>query len=133
MTRHLLYIASMFSASSIIEGLAKFLKLDGLVENLSGYVEARVKLIKIEVREEVSKAITRGLIFAVIALLAFLFIVFLSIGGALFLNQYFADSYGGFFIVAAFYLLLFIMAIAFRKQIYQKLEHIFNEKLQHKQ
>jgi uncharacterized membrane protein YqjE len=123
----------MFSTSSVLEALSKFLKLDGLIENVSGYVEARVQLLKIEVREDVAKAMTRALMFGVILLFAFLFIVFFSIGLALFLNRYFHDSFIGFWVVAGFYLLLFLLAFAMRKQIHQKLEHLFNEKLKHKQ
>ena len=122
----------MFSTSSIIEGLAKFLKLDGLIENLLGYVEARVKLLKVEVREEISKVITRALLFGAIALLAFLFIIFFSIAVALFLNQFLKNNYAGFLLVSGFYLVLFILALAFRKTMYHKLEQLFNEHLQHK-
>jgi uncharacterized membrane protein YqjE len=119
----------MFSTSSVLEALSKFLKLDGLIENVSGYIEARVQLLKIEVREDVAKAMTRALMFGFILLLAFLFIVFFSIGLALFLNRYFADSFVGFWIVAGFYLFLFLLAAALRKQIHQKLERLFSEKL----
>jgi uncharacterized membrane protein YqjE len=123
----------MFSTSSVLEALSKFLKLDGMIENVSGYIEARVQLLKIEVREDVAKAMTRALMFGVILLLAFLFIVFFSIGLALFLNRYFNDNFVGFWIVAGFYLFLFLLAFAMRKQIHQKLDHLFNEKLKHKQ
>ena len=123
----------MFSTSSVLEALSKFLKLDGLIENVSGYFEARVQLLKIEVREDVAKAMTRALMFGVILLLAFLFIVFFSIGLALFLNRYFNDTFVGFWIVAGFYLLLFLLAFVMQKQIHQKLDHLFNEKLKHKQ
>lgn len=119
----------MFSTAAIVEALAKFLKLDGLIENVSGYVEARIKLLKIEVREDVAKAITHGLLFAFLLLVAFLFIVFLSIGVALFLNRYFAEAYMGFSIVAGVYFFLFLLAYGFRKLIHKQLEDHLNNKL----
>jgi uncharacterized membrane protein YqjE len=115
-----------------MEMLSKFLKLDGLIDNVSGYVDARVKLLKIEVREEVAKVITRGLVFAVLFLIGFMFIVFLSIGMALILNQYFTNDFSGFLIVSGFYLFIFLIAVIMRKQIHIKLEHLFSEKLKHK-
>ena len=61
----------MFSTAAIV-ALAKFLKLDGLIENVSGYVEARIAF-KIEVREDVAKAITHGLLFAFLLLVFFVY------------------------------------------------------------
>lgn len=119
----------MFSTSGIVEALAKFLKLDGLIEHVSGYVEARIRLLKIEVREDMAKAITHGLQFAFLLLVAFLFIIFLSIALALFLNRYFAESYVGFGIVALIYLVLFLLAYGFRKQIHKQLEDRLNDRL----
>jgi uncharacterized membrane protein YqjE len=123
----------MFSQNSILEGLAKFLKLDSLKEDVLGYVEARVQLLKLEVKEDIAKAITRALVFGVILFMAFLFIVFFSLGVALFINRYFNDSYVGFGMVAAFYLILFIISLAFRKPLFHKLEHLFSERLKHKE
>lgn len=116
-----------------MEMLSKFLKLDGLIEHVSGYIDARVKLLKIEVREDVSKVMTRALVFGLLFLVAFMFIVFLSIGIALILNQYFSNNFAGFFIVSGFYLFILLLAAALRKQIHEKLEHIFSEKLKHKE
>jgi uncharacterized membrane protein YqjE len=124
---------AMFSASTVIEMLSKFMKLDGLIDNVSGYIDARVKLLKIEVREDVAKVITRGLVFGVLFLMAFMFIVFLSLAIALILNQYFNNNFVGFLIVSGFYLFVFLLAVALRKQIHEKLEHLFNEKLKHKE
>jgi uncharacterized membrane protein YqjE len=118
-------------ASSIKDILSKFFHLDSLTENLSGYVEARVELLKLEVREEVAKAITRVAVLGVIVLLCVLFIVFLSLGLAVFVNQYFEAKYIGFLLVGGFYLLLFALALSMRKQIFQSLEHLLSNHLKH--
>ena len=123
----------MFSQNSILEAIAKFFKLDSLKENLTGYIDARVQLLKLEVREDIAKVITRALVFTVIIFLAFLFIIFFSLGLSLFINQYFHESYMGFWIVGGVYLILFILSIAFKKQLFHKLEHALNEHLKHKE
>lgn len=105
----------------------KFLRLDGLIENLSGYVESRIELLKIEIREDVAKAMAKTLIFLVMFFLAFLFLIFLSIGLAHFLNQYLAHSYAGYWIVAAIYGLGFLFFLIFRKSIYANFEHRLSE------
>ncbi len=124
---------TMFSQNSILEAIVKFFKLDSLKENLTGYVDARVQLLKLEVREDMAKVMTRTLVFGVILFLGFLFVIFFSLGLALFINQYFHESYMGFWIVGSFYLILFILSVAFKKQIFHKLEHIFNERLKHRE
>jgi len=123
----------MFSKNSILESLSKFLKLDNLTETLTGYVEARVQLLKIEVREDIAKAITRALVFAVIILLAFLFIIFFSLATALFINRYFNENYLGFLIVGGFYLTSFVLSLAFRNQLFKKLDKLFTERLNNKE
>lgn len=48
----------------IMEGikdtLFKFLRLDNLVDNLSGYLETRLALFKIEVREEIAHVLAQA-------------------------------------------------------------------------
>ncbi len=124
---------NMFSQSTIREAFSKFFRFDSLTENLSGYVEARVELLKLEVREDVAKVITKALVFGVIIFLASLFILFLSLGIAFFLNRYFNEDFLGFWIVAGFYLALFVASIVFRKQMFKNLERIFKDKLRHKE
>ncbi len=91
------------SMDKIKDSIFKFLRLDNLVENLSGYFETRVELIKIEIREEIARVISNGLMVGVLFLLGMLFLVFLSIGMALYLNNYFNSSSAGFWIVSGFY------------------------------
>ena len=101
----------------IKEAIFKFLRLDNLVDNLSGYFDTRVALIKIEIREEVARVITHGLMIATLFLLGLLFLVFLSIGMANYLNDYFHDSTTGFWIVSGAYALFGLIIGLFRKTI----------------
>jgi hypothetical protein len=44
----------------IKDTIFKFLRLDNLVDNLSGYLETRLELFKVEVREDVARGIGTG-------------------------------------------------------------------------
>ncbi|MBS1951964.1 MAG: hypothetical protein OJF59_001097 [Cytophagales bacterium] len=110
---------------SIKESIFKFLRLDGLINNLSGYVEARIELIKLEVREEVTKIVSRGLMLVIVFFLGLLFLVFLSFGLANYFNKYFNDSYSGYWIIATVYGLPCILMVLFRK----KISHYFERYL----
>ena len=117
---------------SIKDSIFKFLRLDNLIENLSGYFEARVELMKIEVREEVAKVISHGLMMAVLILLGLLFLVFFSIGLAHFLNRSFADAFAGYWIVSGMYGVAFLVLIVFRKGIDRNFEKHFMEMIKRK-
>ncbi len=111
----------------IKETILKFLRLDHLVDNLSGYVESRVELLKLEVREEMSKVVSHGLMIGVLFLLAMLFLVFLSIGLANYISFTYNTSYSGYWVVAGGYGLLFVMLLLFRKKISHFFEMYFAE------
>lgn len=111
----------------ISESVLKFLGLDGLVQNLTGYVEARIELMKVEVREDVAKATGRALVMVALFLIGFLFLVFFSVGLAHFLNQYFEAAYVGFWVVAGIYLATFTALFVFRKGIQEYFEHQLTE------
>lgn len=117
----------------IKDTIFKFLRLDNLMENVSGYLEARVALIKIEVREEVVKVLSRGIILITILFLAVLFLFFLSFGLAEFLNSVFEDSFSGYWVVGGFYGFSFLLVLIFRKQIDRSFEKKLNEIIKRKE
>lgn len=99
----------------------KFLKLDGFIESLTGYVETRVELLKMEVREDIAKALAKLSLFFVLAFSFVIFLVFISIALALWIGE----SLGlvlGFAIVAAVYLLITLTCLLFKKPISKNLE-----------
>ena len=117
----------------ITETILKFLKLDSLVSNLTGYVEARIALMKVEIREDVAKAISRGMVLVALLFMGFLFLVFFSIGLAQFLNTYFEYSYAGYWIVAGIYGSFFLLLLLFKKSIFTYFEAQFSELMQRKE
>ncbi len=105
----------------------KMLRLDNLMGNLTGYVEARLELFKIEIREDVAKALSKALIYGVITVFAALFLLFFSVGLAHFINGFFAQPFVGYWIVAGIYALALVLVILFRKDLDSNFEKHFME------
>jgi hypothetical protein len=116
------YIASLNNMEGIKDTIFKFLRLDNLMENLSGYVEARIELLKIEIKEDVAKVLAKALMITIVAFLAFIFLLFLSIGFAHYLNNFFEKEQIGYWIVAGIYGLPCLVFILFRKSIGHSME-----------
>jgi hypothetical protein len=86
-----------------------FFKLDGLLESLKGYIEARLQILKLDLEEKAS-GIIASLLFVV--LLAFSFImmlIFLSLALGNYLNSIFNSSYLGFAFLGLFYFVLVVV------------------------
>ncbi|MFZ1807914.1 MAG: phage holin family protein [Cyclobacteriaceae bacterium] len=111
----------------IKDTILKFLRIDNLASNVTGYVETRVKLLKIEIKEDVAKVLSKGLAQATIIFFAFLFLIFFSIGLAEYLNTYFANSFEGYLIISGVYLILFLLFLIFRKPLNKIFETYFSE------
>jgi len=104
--------------------LFKFLRIDAIIENLSGLVEARLELAKLEIKEEVAKTGARIIAGVVFSFLLVMIIIFFSISLASWLNSILDNMYMGYFIVTGFYILVLILLIAFKAHIWlqQKIE-----------
>lgn len=113
------------------ESLLKFFKLDGLIDNLTGYVEAKMELLKYEIKEDVAKAASRVALFLVLGAFVTLFVLFISITIALWLSETLGFT-AGFAIVAACYLVVASLLILFRKSISHKMEIQVKKALNHK-
>jgi uncharacterized protein (DUF58 family) len=105
----------------IKEALLKFFKLEGLMDNLSEYLETRVELVKYELKEDFAHALSKIGITVVAGLLLILFILFVSISIAFILADR-VGLYGGFAIVGGGYLLVLVLVILFREPLRIRLE-----------
>lgn len=101
--------------------LLKFLKLDGLVDNLTGYVESRIELMKYEVKEDVARAISKVSILLFLAVFFIFFLLFASAAVAHKIGES-LGSFAGYGIVAGFYLMLLLLVLIFREPIGKALE-----------
>jgi uncharacterized membrane protein YqjE len=111
----------------ISETILKFLRLDNFVHHLTGFVEARMELLKAEIREDIAKALSRAMVTVALFFMGFLFLIFFSIGLAHFINRYFSDSFAGYWLVAGIYGAIFLILLLFRKSILSYFEQQFKE------
>ena len=106
----------------ISETILKFLHLDNFIQNITGYVEARIELMKVEIKEDVAKAISRGLVSIAMLLIGFMFLVFFSVGLAHYINEFFDKPYAGYWSVAGLYAIILVFLVVFKGKIYQYFE-----------
>ncbi len=112
--------------------LSKFFKVDSLIENLTGFVEIRVELLKLEVKEDVAKGLAKGVAWFVIGFVLTLFLVFASIGLALLIGAT-LGLFAGFMIIASAYLIFGLILLLLREKIVSALEHRFSFMFRKKQ
>jgi uncharacterized membrane protein YdcZ (DUF606 family) len=104
--------------------ISKIFKVDNLISNLTGYVETKVELLKIEVKEELARSLAKAVAYIFIAFIFAVFVIFLSIAAALQL----ATSLGnvvGFSIVAGVYLVAGLITWFSRVGLISRLEKQF--------
>lgn len=106
------------------DSIFKFLKLDGLIDNLTGFVEARIELTKMELKEDLAKGLAKVAVFMMMGAVLALFVILISVALAYLIAES-VGIFGGFSIVAGFYLVLGLLLFAFRNTIGEKLqEHL---------
>lgn len=103
------------------DSVLKFLKLDSLIENITGYVEARIELTKLELKEDAAKTLSKVLLFLLIGVVFTLFTVFISVALAHLIAKS-VGAFGGFAIVAGFYFLVVLLLYVFKDAISEKLQ-----------
>ena len=118
---------------SIKERLLKFLRLDEMIKNVSGYVESRIALVQLEIREEVARILSRGLMIMILFMVGFLFVLFLMLGLAQYLNAVMESQFAGYMIVALFFGILLFSLIIGRKGFFKLVEKQFVELIKNKQ
>jgi uncharacterized membrane protein YqjE len=115
----------------IRDSIARFFKVDSLISNLTGYIETRLELLKVEAKEELSKGLSNVLVYLLLAFVFVLVIVFISVAIALVIGER-LGPFAGFGIVAGFYLILGLGLLLSRDALIQKLEKkissMFNKK-----
>ena len=117
----------------IAESILKFLKLDGLINHVTGYFEARIALMKIEIREDIAKAMAKAIVTIVMLFTGLLCLLFFSVGLAQFINHYFDEPYAGYWLVAGIYFVAFLLLLIFRKGISSHFEHQLTELIKRKE
>ena len=84
---------------------------DSLIGNLTGYLDTRIDIVKLELQQKASTVLVSTVHGAALAMLGLLFIIFVSIFAGLALNSALDSSYWGFGIVAGVYLVLLVLVL----------------------
>lgn len=113
------------------DSILKLFKLDSLVGNVTGYIEARMELFKLEVREDLTKAISKISIFVFLAFAFTLFMMFFSVAVAIKIGEA-LGMFEGFAVVAGFYLSMVLILFFFRESISAGIERQITEILKKK-
>lgn len=93
---------------------------DNLIGNLTGYLDTRIDLVRLEAQEKVKNVFVSSVHGVALGVLGFLFIIFGSIYLGLALNDVLDSPSAGFGLVAALYLLLAVLFfVGIDKKIFQ--------------
>ncbi len=84
---------------------------DSLIGNLTGYLDTRIDIVKLELQQKASTVLVSTVHGAALAMLGLLFIIFVSIFAGLALNAALDSSYWGFGVVAGVYLVLLVLVL----------------------
>ena len=99
----------MFNFNLLKDEVFRLLGIDNLVKSFTEYVEARVALIKKEIRDELAHQISRIVVMVFMMLIGLLTIVFLSIALGFWLSELMGSSTYGFLSVGGIYLLFSLL------------------------
>ena len=77
----------------------KILDPNGLIDNLYKYVQTNIEIAKVEVQEKIEDTVKKVALIAVLVITGTLFLIFLLITLALFLNKTLESQYLGFLII----------------------------------
>jgi len=108
--------------------LSKFFKVDSLLSNLSGYVETKVELAKIELKEQLGKGLARAVTWVLLVFFVAIFLLFTSIAAALAIGKSVGIIFG-FLIIGSVYLIVSLVLWFNRDRIIRKLEHVLTPSL----
>lgn len=95
-------------------------KNTNLIENLMGYIDTRIDIIRLEIQEKLKAALVGTMHGVLLGVIAFMVLIFVNIFLGLLLNHLLDSSFWGFGIVALFYIiLLVILVVGLDKKIFQ--------------
>jgi hypothetical protein len=86
-------------------------KNTNLIENLMGYIDTRIDIIRLEIQEKLKASFVSLLHAVLLGFAAFMSLIFVNIFIGLLLNDLLDSSFWGFGIVALFYIILLVVLI----------------------
>lgn len=116
------------------KGILKFLKLDGVIDNLTHLVETKIEIAKIETKEEIALVLSKMAVFVLLLTIGLFSVLFLSMALAYYLGHLLGNTFIGFFLISAAYLSLFTVIYILRNKIglYERCLELLRKTLHHK-
>ena len=95
-------------------------KSTNLIENLMGYIDTRIDIIRLEVQEKLKSVMVNTMHFVLLGFAALMCVIFVSIFLGLLLNHLLNSTFWGFGIVALIYIiLLVVLIVGLDKKVFQ--------------
>ena len=91
-------------------------KLEYLFDQMKEYFTIILKTKELELVNHSSRVASAVFSQIVIAAVAFLFLIFLSLAAGFYISSLFGNNYAGFAIVAGFYMVLLFLLLIFKKE-----------------
>lgn len=99
------------------KGLLNLLGFGSIVENFKGLVDTKIKILKLEIKDELANAMSKILIGVVLINLLFFALLLLSIALSIYLGEIFNNYYLGFIGTGGIYIVLFIFLLVFKERL----------------
>jgi len=97
--------------------LLKFLKIDQLLEKLTSYIEVRIELFKLEVKEDIGRTIAKAAFWGGVFLLLCFALALISFGFSYWLGEVLGGIFYGFFIVGGVYIAIILLVLGLEKKL----------------
>lgn len=95
-------------------------KSTNLIDNLTGYLDTRIDIIRLEIQEKLKAAFVGTIHGVLLGVIGFLSLIFVSIFLGLLLNHLLDSSFWGFGIIALFYvIILVVLVVGLDKKVFQ--------------
>jgi arginine exporter protein ArgO len=113
------------------DSISKFFKIDSLISNLTGYVETRIELLKIEAKDEIAKGLSKVIVYFLLAFVFAVFLIFFSVALAMAIAES-LGTFAAFGIVSGVYLLIGIGLFLARTNLMSRLQQEITSQLKKK-
>jgi hypothetical protein len=90
-------------------------KIDNLMESLTGYFEARVELIKMDIKKDIAVGVSNAVYYGILAMVALLALITLNFAIGYLLGAVFNNTWLGFLVLALVYFAIAGVMVAFRE------------------
>lgn len=89
--------------------------IDNLINKISGYVEKKIELVKLEIQEDMAVIAAKVVLMVIMGLLLLIFFLFLSLLLGIYINNVTNSKFVGFGIVAIIYFVIFLLLVFLKK------------------